>query len=91
MIASVVTTFLFLDYGVSVSYPTVVISALSGLNNETNPNESIHMTAIETSWLGKALKSQRIELSISLCLPNFSINLFASFFRLHHLFGQAFW
>lgn len=37
----------------SVSYPTVVISALTGLNNETNPNEFLQMTAVETSWMGE--------------------------------------
>lgn len=63
VIVSVVTTFLFLDYGVSVSYPTVVISALTGLNNETNPNESIEMTPVETSWLGKCLHKNRLILS----------------------------
>lgn len=50
---SFVTTLLLLDIGVSVSYPTVVISALTGLNNESNPNELLHMNAAETSWMGE--------------------------------------
>lgn len=47
-----------LDIGVSVSYPTVVISALTGLNNETNPNELLRMTAVEASWMGKLKQIQ---------------------------------
>lgn len=70
VIASVVTTFLYLDYGVSVSYPTVVISALTGLNNETNPNEFIKMTAVETSWLGKCLHENWFILSPKIKLIN---------------------
>lgn len=56
-IATVVTTALLLDIGLSVSYPTVLISALTGLNNETNPNEFLRMSAVEASWMGKDLRA----------------------------------
>lgn len=46
------TTLLLFDIGVSVSYPTVLISALSGLNNEANPNETLRLSAHESSWMG---------------------------------------
>lgn len=52
IIVSLVTTLLLFDLGVSVSYPTVLISALTGLNNQTNPNETLHMSAVQASWMG---------------------------------------
>lgn len=41
------------DIGLSLSYPTVLISATTGLNNKTNPNETLEMTPNEVSWFGK--------------------------------------
>lgn len=55
------TTLLLLDIGVSVSYPTVLISALTGLNNETNPDETLRMTAVQTSWMGKIMENRTKE------------------------------
>ncbi|XP_031621657.1 facilitated trehalose transporter Tret1-like [Contarinia nasturtii] len=52
IIVSLVTTLLLFDLGVSIAYPTVLISALTGLNNKTNPNELLRMTAVEASWMG---------------------------------------
>lgn len=52
MIATIVTALLLLDVGVSLVYSTVVVSALSGLNNDKNPNETLRITAIQASWLG---------------------------------------
>lgn len=36
-----------------MAFPTIVIPALRGLNNENNPNEFLHLTAVQASWLGK--------------------------------------
>lgn len=46
------STLLLLDIGLSIAYPTVLISALTGLNKENNPNELLEMTAVEASWMG---------------------------------------
>lgn len=48
--------FLLLDLGLSLAFPTIVIPALSGLNKELNPNESILITTAQASWLGKLNK-----------------------------------
>lgn len=55
VIASTVKNFLLLDIGLSVAFPTIVIPALMGLNNAVNPNESVHLNAVQASWLGKAI------------------------------------
>lgn len=34
------------------AFPVILIPALTGLNSETNPNETIRVTAAEASWLG---------------------------------------
>lgn len=44
--------FLLLDLGLSIAIPTIIIPALTGLNPEANPNEKIHVTAVQASWLG---------------------------------------
>lgn len=44
--------FLLLDLGLSIAIPTIIIPALTGLNPEANPNEQIHVTAVQASWLG---------------------------------------
>lgn len=51
VIAGVSAFFLLFDIGISTSYPTVLISALTGLNDENNPNESLEITAAQVSWL----------------------------------------
>lgn len=53
IIASAIVTILLLDIGFSVSFPAVLISALSGLNAENNANETLSLTASQTSWLGE--------------------------------------
>lgn len=53
ILAASVTTFLLLDIGLSISYPTVLISALTGRNNKTNPDEYLRMTPVQVSWMGK--------------------------------------
>lgn len=45
--------FLLTDIGFSVSYPTVLTAALTGLNNKTNSNEILRMTGAQVSFLGK--------------------------------------
>lgn len=52
MIASTVKNFLLLDLGLSIAFPTIVIPALTGLNMEVNPNETIQISPAQASWLG---------------------------------------
>lgn len=54
ILASCATTFLLLDIGVSLSYPTVINSALTGNNAKSNPNEQLLMDATSASWMGKS-------------------------------------
>lgn len=53
LIANVITIFLLTDIGFSISYPTVLTAALTGLNNKTNPDETLRMTGAEVPWMGK--------------------------------------
>lgn len=73
MIASTVKNFLLLDLGLSIAFPTIVIPALTGLNDQVNPNETIHMSAAQASWLGEHQNQ-------SLMLNNYFIQGFVSFF-----------
>lgn len=45
-----------IDIGASVSYSTIITPALRGLNNATNPDETVVMSESESSWLGKHKK-----------------------------------
>lgn len=38
--------------GVSSAIPIILVPALTGLSSESNPNETIRITAAEASWLG---------------------------------------
>lgn len=55
MIASVVKNLLLLDVGVTMAMTTIMIPALTGLNQENNPNEPILITPEDSTWLGKTL------------------------------------
>lgn len=51
-IAVTVKNCLLLDLGLSVSLPVILIPALTGLSSESNPNETVFITAGQASWLG---------------------------------------
>lgn len=51
-IAVTIKNFLLLDLGIVTAFPVILIPALTGLSSETNPNETIRITAVEASWLG---------------------------------------
>lgn len=38
--------------GLAINFPTILIPALTGLNVENNPNETIQLTDSEVSWIG---------------------------------------
>uniref|UniRef100_A0A0K8TQS7 Putative sugar transporter n=1 Tax=Tabanus bromius TaxID=304241 RepID=A0A0K8TQS7_TABBR len=50
VLAVSVKNLLLVDLGLSVAFPTIVIPAVRGLN--TNYPESLHLTAVQASWLG---------------------------------------
>lgn len=40
------------NVGLTITYPEILLSALTGQNIEQNPNEKIRLTAQQASWLG---------------------------------------
>lgn len=42
---------LLLDLGMAIAFPTIAIPVLRGL--QPDPNEVIHMTAEQSTWVGK--------------------------------------
>lgn len=38
--------------GLSIGFPTIAIPALRGLQPDKYPNETIQLTAVESSWFG---------------------------------------
>lgn len=52
-LASSIKNLLILDGGITMAFPTIVIPALTGLNQQINPNEFLHITPVQASWLGK--------------------------------------
>lgn len=42
-----------MDFGLSIAYSTILIPALTGLNSDHNPDESISITPDQATWLGK--------------------------------------
>lgn len=85
VIASTVKNFLLLDLGLSIAFPTIVIPALTGLNDQVNPNETIHMTAAQASWLGE---HHRLSIRTYCFMLAFYVFLF---FREHRIFIQIDW
>lgn len=64
VMASLATTMLLLDIGVSLSYPTVINSALTGNNVKSNPNEYLEMDAVSSSWMGSIIYLGKVAGSI---------------------------
>lgn len=52
LLASQAKNLIILDIGMSIAIPSIVIPALTGLNKDNNPDEIIHLTAEQSSWLG---------------------------------------
>lgn len=52
-LASSAKNLLIVDLGLTMAFPSIVIPALTGLNQSLNPNEMLHMTPVQASWLGK--------------------------------------
>lgn len=46
---------LLLDLGFNLAFPSIVIAALTGILNEHNVGEKLHLTPLQASWLGEAL------------------------------------
>lgn len=54
-LASSAKNLLIVDLGLTMAFPSIVIPALTGLNQSQNPGELLHMTPVQASWLGKYL------------------------------------
>lgn len=52
IVATTIKNFLLLDLGLALAFPTIVIPALTGIDEVHNPNEYLHMTPSQSSWLG---------------------------------------
>lgn len=52
-LASSAKNLLIFDIGLTMAFPSIVIPALTGINSAQNPNEWLHMTPVQASWLGK--------------------------------------
>lgn len=52
ILASTAKNFLLLDLGLSVAFTTIVIPALTGQDKVNNPDEFLHLTPVQASWLG---------------------------------------
>lgn len=42
-----------LNNGLAISFPTIIIPALTGLNSQHNPDEHLTITAEQASWIGE--------------------------------------
>ncbi|XP_037050613.1 facilitated trehalose transporter Tret1-like isoform X2 [Bradysia coprophila] len=52
VLASSAKNLLLLDLGLAAAFPTIVIPALRGLQNEKNPDEFLQFSAVQASWYG---------------------------------------
>lgn len=53
LVATTVENMLLFDMGLCNSFPFLIIAALTGIPNEHNRNETLSLTPIQASWLGK--------------------------------------
>lgn len=42
---------MIVEFGLALSFPTILISALTGLNPTLNPNEHLSLSAEQTTWI----------------------------------------
>lgn len=59
--ATTVENLLLFDMGLCNSFPFIIIAALTGFPNQHNVNESLSLTAVQASWLGKFAMAYRNE------------------------------
>lgn len=52
VLITILVNLLLLDVSFSYAFPTVIIPALTGLNEKNNPNETIQITGEQSSWIG---------------------------------------
>lgn len=53
ILASSAKNLVILNFGLIISFSTILIPALTGLNSKNNPNETLRITPEESTWLGK--------------------------------------
>lgn len=52
VLAATVKMMLTFEFGLCLSFSGIVIPALTGISNEHNTEETIHITGTQASWLG---------------------------------------
>lgn len=52
VLASSAKNLLIFNFGLSMTFPTILIPALSGLNVSLNPNEKLRISMDESTWIG---------------------------------------
>lgn len=52
VLASSAKNLLVFNFGLAITFPTILIPALSGLNTSLNPNETLTITPNESTWIG---------------------------------------
>lgn len=53
-IASFARNLLYISLGFSDAFTALVIPSLTGISADLNPDETIHITAEQASWLGRS-------------------------------------
>lgn len=51
ILATLAKNLIIFNLGEFIAFPSIVIPSLAGLNTELNPDESVHATGPEISWL----------------------------------------
>lgn len=54
-VATTVKNLLIFDMSLCYAFPGIIIPALSGIQNVHNLNETLTLSPVETSWLGKMI------------------------------------
>lgn len=54
-IASFARNLLYISLGFSDAFTAIVIPSLTGISSELNPDETLHITAAQASWLGELI------------------------------------
>lgn len=55
IIAVTIKNLMTFNIGIALTYPEILLAALTGQNAELNPNETIRLTPEQASWLGAVL------------------------------------
>lgn len=93
VLASMANNLQILDYGLTMAIPSIVIAALTGMNDDMNANEYVRVTGLQASWLGTYQACQIISKnSLNPFTFTATINLYSlNAHRQHHVYRAACW